>query len=158
MNFWVFNVDLFKRMIKGLYLENGHDPVSLILSGNLKVEMYNTKYSWGFDDDDVLVDDMNLRVVKLYAYKKGTLIRVWTDAFNEEHLLLCYQDIFSEIDRKLLTYNWDEFSSDIDSFLEQLEQAVIQLRKKCREKMENHSEINPAFPSLSMLPEYTKSE
>lgn len=135
MNFWVFNVDLFKRMIKGLYLENGHDPVSLIWSGDLKAEMYNTtEYGWVFGDGDVLEDWIDVRVVKLYDYKKGTLKRVWTNAFNEEHLLFCYPDIFSEIDRKLLTYNWDEFSSDIDSFLEHLEQALIQLRKNVEKK------------------------
>ena len=128
MIFSVYDEDLFKRIIHDLYfisqdVKNNYGPVVLRCCNGLKVEIDNT-IEWGWEVDGGFIDDyIDVRLVKLYdeEYLHSTcnLKMVWTDAFDERHLLFCYPDIFNEIDREMLTYDWDEFSSYIDAFPEQ---------------------------------------
>lgn len=107
IDFHVYDEDLFKRVIKDLYfnskeLGNSYGPVVLTCFINdLKVEMYIIK-EWGWEVEGGFLDEyIDVRVVKLYDdYYKGALKRVWTDAINEEHLLLCYPYIFTLVSTK----------------------------------------------------------
>lgn len=148
MDFCVYDEDLFKRIIHDLYfisqdVRNDYGSVVLRCSNELKAVMDNTQvYGW-WEEDDTLYD---VRIVKLYDedYLHSTcdLKMVWTDAFNEEQLLFCYPDIFNEIDRAMLTYNWDKFSSFIDAFPEQ----------KRIEREKEWEEEKKKDPSLEDLP------
>jgi len=128
MDFYVFKEDLFKDMIRDLYfiskdVRNDYGSVVLRCSNGLKAVMDN-KQEWGWEVDGGFIDEyIDVRIVKLYdeddLQSTCDLKKVWTDAFNEKHLLSCYPNIFNEIDREMLTYNWDEFSSFIDVYPEQ---------------------------------------
>ena len=151
MDFYVNDEVLFEHIIHDLYfisqdLENNYGPVVLRCSNGLKVEMDN-KQEWGWEvDGGYIYDYIDVRIVKLYdeddLHSTCNLKKVWTDAFNEKHLLFCYPNIFNEIDREMLTYDWDEFSSFIDAFPEQ---KRIEREKEWEEAKKNN-------PNLDDLP------